>query len=84
MLGDAFALASATGFAISDVTIARAEARPGASLMARFGYAYGIVSALGYSSGYLLRKMGLAEAHDALLGAGTMSSFGQRSSISRR
>ena len=31
--------------------------------------AYGIVSALGYASGYLLRKMGLAEAHDALLGA---------------
>jgi len=38
------------------------------SFMARFGYAYGIVSALGYSSGYLLRKMGLDEAHDALLG----------------
>ena len=49
--------------------VARGEPRPGASLMARFGYAYGIVSALGYSSGYLLRKMGLAEAHDALLGA---------------
>jgi drug/metabolite transporter (DMT)-like permease len=39
------------------------------SFMARFGYLYGIVSALGYSSGYVLRKMGLAEAHDALLGA---------------
>jgi drug/metabolite transporter (DMT)-like permease len=39
------------------------------SRLARFGYAYGIVSALGYASGYLLRKMGLAEAHDALLGA---------------
>jgi drug/metabolite transporter (DMT)-like permease len=37
--------------------------------IARWGYIYGIVSALGYSSGYLLRKMGLAEAHDALLGA---------------
>jgi drug/metabolite transporter (DMT)-like permease len=37
--------------------------------LARWGYIYGIVSALGYSSGYLLRKMGLAEAHDALLGA---------------
>ncbi len=36
---------------------------------ARFGYAYAIVSALGYSTGYLLRKMGLADAHDALLGA---------------
>jgi len=33
------------------------------------GYIYGPVSALGYASGYLLRKMGLAEAHDALLGA---------------
>lgn len=39
-----------------------------ASSVTRFGYAYGIVSALGYASGYLLRKMGLDEAHDALLG----------------
>ena len=39
------------------------------SRLARLGYVYGIVSALGYASGYLLRKMGLAEAHDALLGA---------------
>lgn len=37
--------------------------------VAHLGYAYGVVSALGYSTGYLLRKMGLAEAHDALLGA---------------
>ncbi|MGZ5085757.1 MAG: EamA family transporter [Usitatibacter sp.] len=44
--------------------VAERGARP-----ARLGYAYGIVSALGYASGYLLRKMGLAEAHDALLGA---------------
>jgi drug/metabolite transporter (DMT)-like permease len=35
----------------------------------RMGYVTGIVSALGYSTGYLLRKMGLAEAHDAFLGA---------------
>jgi drug/metabolite transporter (DMT)-like permease len=35
----------------------------------RFGYAFGVISALGYSTGYLLRKMGLADAHDALLGA---------------
>ena len=48
---------------------ADADMKPGASPLARFGYLYGIVSALGYSSGYLLRKMGLAEAHDALLGA---------------
>lgn len=33
------------------------------------GYLYGPVSAPGYASGYLLRKMGLAGAHDALLGA---------------
>jgi drug/metabolite transporter (DMT)-like permease len=33
------------------------------------GYIYGPISALGYATGYLLRKMGLAEAHDALLGA---------------
>lgn len=45
-----------------------ADSAPARSFVARFGYAYGIVSALGYSSGYLLRKMGLEEAHDALLG----------------
>ena len=45
-----------------------ADAAPGRSFLARFGYAYGIVSALGYSSGYLLRKMGLDAAHDPLLG----------------
>jgi drug/metabolite transporter (DMT)-like permease len=39
------------------------------SRLTRLGYVYGVFSALGYSSGYLLRKMGLAEAHDALLGA---------------
>jgi drug/metabolite transporter (DMT)-like permease len=33
------------------------------------GYLYGPISALGYASGYLLRKMGLADAPDALLGA---------------
>jgi drug/metabolite transporter (DMT)-like permease len=41
----------------------------GKSKASRIGYFYGIASALGYSSGYLLRKMGLAEAHDALFGA---------------
>ncbi len=35
----------------------------------RFGYACGVISALGYATGYLLRKMGLADAHDALMGA---------------
>jgi drug/metabolite transporter (DMT)-like permease len=33
------------------------------------GYVYGAVSAFGYAFGYLLRKMGLAVAHDAFLGA---------------
>jgi drug/metabolite transporter (DMT)-like permease len=33
------------------------------------GYLYGGVSAFGYAFGYLLRKMGLAVAHDAFLGA---------------
>lgn len=32
------------------------------------GYLYGPVSALGYATGYLLRKMGLAETPDAFLG----------------
>jgi drug/metabolite transporter (DMT)-like permease len=50
----------------------RRDATPEASLRGRLfniGYIYGPVSALGYATGYLLRKMGLAEAHDALLGA---------------
>jgi drug/metabolite transporter (DMT)-like permease len=34
-----------------------------------WGYLYGPISALGYATGYMLRKMGLGEAHDALLGA---------------
>jgi drug/metabolite transporter (DMT)-like permease len=33
------------------------------------GYVYGAVSAFGYAFGYLLRKLGLAVAHDAFLGA---------------
>jgi drug/metabolite transporter (DMT)-like permease len=37
--------------------------------LANAGYVYGPVSALGYATGYLLRKMGLADAHDAFLGA---------------
>lgn len=49
--------------------VGRPEGSPTShSPLERFGYVYGIVSALGYSSGYLLRKMGLDEAHDALLG----------------
>jgi drug/metabolite transporter (DMT)-like permease len=34
-----------------------------------WGYLYGPISALGYATGYMLRKMGLGEAHHALLGA---------------
>jgi drug/metabolite transporter (DMT)-like permease len=37
--------------------------------LVNIGYLYGPVSALGYATGYLLRKMGLADAPDALLGA---------------
>jgi drug/metabolite transporter (DMT)-like permease len=62
-------LAASFAVLMTGARAVRAEAKPGASALARFGYFYGIVSALGYSSGYLLRKMGLAEAHDALLGA---------------
>jgi len=40
------------------------------------GYVYGPVSALGYATGYLLRKMGLADAHDALLGAAVGTGVG--------
>ena len=47
---------------------------PAAGLNA--GYIYGPVSALGYAAGSLLRKMGLAEAHDALLGAALGSVVG--------
>lgn len=56
------------------VLVLAARGREGAPLgkvaaVERMGYVTGIVSALGYSTGYLLRKMGLAEAHDAFLGA---------------
>jgi len=51
---------------------ARASHRRGETSLRRglnIGYVYGPVSALGYATGYLLRKLGLADAHDALLGA---------------
>ena len=53
------------------VLVVAARGREGAPLagLEHTGYVTGIVSALGYSTGYLLRKMGLAEAHDAFLGA---------------
>ena len=45
------------------------SAEPLGRTIRNIGYVYGPISALGYATGYLLRKMGLAEAHDALLGA---------------
>lgn len=56
------------------VLVLAARGRGGAPLarlggVERLGFVTGIVSALGYSTGYLLRKMGLSEAHDAFLGA---------------
>lgn len=54
------------------VLVARAGGlRPGASPARgafNIGFVYGPVSALGYATGYLLRKMGLAETPDAFLG----------------
>jgi drug/metabolite transporter (DMT)-like permease len=46
-----------------------ATGEPAGRRLLNIGYVYGPISALGYATGYLLRKMGLAEAHDALLGA---------------
>ena len=43
-------------------------AEPGAAAGSRIGYVYGLVSALGYATGYLGRKMGLAETPDAFFG----------------
>jgi drug/metabolite transporter (DMT)-like permease len=40
------------------------------------GYALGIFSGLGYATGYLFRKMGLADAPDPWLGAAVGSLFG--------
>ena len=46
----------------------RRDAAPAAGLF-NVGFVYGPLSALGYATGYLLRKMGLGETPDALLGA---------------
>ena len=58
-------------FAVLVLRGAPRKAGPGAPTggAARVGYVYGLVSALGYATGYLLRKMGLAETPDAFLGA---------------
>jgi drug/metabolite transporter (DMT)-like permease len=71
---------------------ARRDATPEASLRGRLfniGYVYGPVSALGYATGYLLRKMGLAAAPDAFLGTavGTLVAallFGVAAGFNRR
>jgi drug/metabolite transporter (DMT)-like permease len=69
-IGLALILSSFAVLVIGTRRIAGAEAGESKGrFLLRWGYVYGVVSALGYSSGYLLRKMGLAEAHDALLGA---------------
>lgn len=47
----------------------KGRSEPAAAGRFNMGYVYGPVSALGYATGYLLRKMGLADAHDPLLGA---------------
>ena len=56
-------------FAVLLRSSARGTAGEAPRSVLRAGYAYGAVSALGYATGYLLRKMGLADAPDALLGA---------------
>jgi len=48
----------------------------GAAISLRAGYVLGIVSGLGYACGYLFRKMGLAQAPDAWLGAAVGSLVG--------
>jgi drug/metabolite transporter (DMT)-like permease len=58
----------------SFAVLVRSSARTAAPQAARergfnVGYVYGPVSALGYALGYVLRKAGLADAHDAMLGA---------------
>jgi drug/metabolite transporter (DMT)-like permease len=47
----------------------QADRKPLGRRLVNAGYIYGPISALGYATGYLLRKMGLADAHDAFLGA---------------
>lgn len=46
----------------------RAGSATGTATLLNAGYVYGPLSALGYATGYLFRKMGLVESPDALLG----------------
>lgn len=59
----------AASFALLVLGGARGAPRGGAAGWRNIGYVYGPVSALGYATGNLLRKMGLADAPDAMLGA---------------
>jgi drug/metabolite transporter (DMT)-like permease len=68
-IGLALILASFAVLVIGTQRAATSAAPATGTGIGRWGYTYGVISALGYSSGYLLRKMGLAEAHDALMGA---------------
>ncbi len=68
-IGLALIIASFAVLVIGTQRAAATDASKSATGIGRWGYAYGVISALGYSSGYLLRKMGLGEAHDALMGA---------------
>jgi len=59
--------------------VARAKGRAaieGEAPGSRIGYAYGLVSALGYATGYLGRKLGLADTPDAFLGTMVGTLFG--------
>jgi len=55
---------------------ARGEAIAADARRLRAGYALAVVSGLGYAFGYLFRKMGLADAPDAWLGAAVGSIVG--------
>ena len=69
VLGLLLIMASFASLLLGERAPPRGAAMPVARRLLNAGYFYGPVSALGYASGYLLRKMGLAEAHEALLGA---------------
>ena len=76
VLGEALDAATVAGMALilaSFVLLVQGSlrGRPGESQHAahKAGYALAILSGLGYATGYLFRKMGLAEASDAWLGA---------------
>lgn len=85
LLGERLAPGALAGMGLILASFAVLVANPGArrgesgrtaSGRLDVGYLYGPVSALGYSAGYVLRKMGLAEAPDAYLGAAAGSLVG--------